>query len=167
MVIFEIRIVFLTTDFLSPASLFFLTTQPPPPPPISTRHLLSSITTATLHSGRRDRTQSNHRRFLFQVRPSSAVTTASSHRKTQKIVRVLTDFLIARSPSILHQIGRVRNFKRRSFGSQLKFQPVLRVGFRPLPVTFWGRSKNKSGSKLGVLSKLGVWAGGLEFFRPP
>ncbi|CAL2270010.1 unnamed protein product [Prunus armeniaca] len=60
-----------------------------------------------------------------------------------------------------------RTSERRSFDSQLKFHPVLRVGFRPLPATFWGRSKNKSGYKLGVLPKLGVWAGDLEFFRPP
>ncbi|CAL8167961.1 unnamed protein product [Prunus armeniaca] len=62
----------------------------------------------------------------------------------QKIARVLTDFLIARSPSILHQIRPSR-----------------------ISATFWGRSKNKSGSEMGVLPKLGVWADGLEFFRPP
>ncbi|CAL2272136.1 unnamed protein product [Prunus armeniaca] len=47
------------------------------------------------------------------------------------------------------------------------FQPVLRVQFRPFLASFWGRSKNKSVSKFGVLPKLGVWAGGLEFFLPP
>ncbi|CAL9013223.1 unnamed protein product, partial [Prunus brigantina] len=35
-----------------------------------------------------------------------------------------------------------------------------------VPATFLGMSKNKSCFKWGVLPKLGVWAGGLEFFRP-
>ncbi|CAL8168231.1 unnamed protein product [Prunus armeniaca] len=94
--------------------------------------------------------------------------TSLSHRRprssseTGENPPVSINFHNLQSPSSGYQIGRSR-----SFDSQLKFQPVLRVGFRPLPATFWGRSKNKSGSKLGVLPKLGVWAGGLEFFRPP
>ncbi|CAL2272046.1 unnamed protein product [Prunus armeniaca] len=39
--------------------------------------------------------------------------------------------------------------------------------FRPLPSTFWGRSKNKSCSITCDLPNLEVLAGGLEFFRPP
>ncbi|CAL8995312.1 unnamed protein product, partial [Prunus brigantina] len=57
----------------------------------------------------------------------------------------LTELPTFRSPSSGHQIGRVST----------------------VPATFWGMSKNKSCSKWGVLPKLGVWAGGSEFFRSP
>ncbi|CAL8168053.1 unnamed protein product [Prunus armeniaca] len=52
---------------------------------------------------------------------------------------------------------------------QIREEDVPKTAFRtrPVPATFWGRSKNKSGSKMSVLSKLEVWAGGLEFFRSP
>ncbi|CAL2230119.1 unnamed protein product [Prunus armeniaca] len=44
---------------------------------------------------------------------------------------------------------------------------VVRPPNRTIKDSGQGRSKNKSGSKWGVLPKLGVWADGLEFFRPP
>ncbi|CAL9022274.1 unnamed protein product, partial [Prunus brigantina] len=39
------------------------------PPLLHSRHLLPSITTATLHSDRRDRTRLNRRLFPFLYRP--------------------------------------------------------------------------------------------------
>ncbi|CAL2246534.1 unnamed protein product [Prunus armeniaca] len=35
---------------------------------------------------------------------------------------------------------------------------------RPLPASFWGRSKNKSGSKYGVLPRIGVLSRDVEIF---
>ncbi|CAL8163046.1 unnamed protein product [Prunus armeniaca] len=43
----------------------------------------------------------------------------------------------------------------------------FRLRFRPLPSTFWGRSKNKSCSIACDSPNLEVLACGLEFFRPP
>ncbi|KAI5332967.1 hypothetical protein L3X38_023096 [Prunus dulcis] len=43
--------------------------------------------------------------------------------------------------------------------------PVLGSRFQPLPVSFWGRSKNKSGSKYGVIPRVRVWSRGFEIFR--
>ncbi|CAL2253610.1 unnamed protein product [Prunus armeniaca] len=45
------------------------------------------------------------------------------------------------------------------------FRPILGSRFRPLPISFWGRSKNKSGSKLGVIPRVGVLSRDFEFFR--
>ncbi|CAL9012360.1 unnamed protein product [Prunus brigantina] len=39
------------------------------------------------------------------------------------------------------------------------------AGVVPLPASFWGRSKNKSGSKWGVIPRIGVLSLDLEFFR--
>ncbi|CAL2233201.1 unnamed protein product [Prunus armeniaca] len=85
--------------------------------------------------------------------PSAAIVAGNSH-ETGGAGQFLTEFPTFCSLSSSHQIGRVR------------FQPVLRAQFRPVPATFWGMSKNKSCSKWGILPKLGVWACGLEFFRP-
>ncbi|CAL8151123.1 unnamed protein product [Prunus armeniaca] len=46
-----------------------------------------------------------------------------------------------------------------------KVRPVLGSRFRPLPVSFWGTSKNKSDSKLGVLPRVGVMSRDSWFFR--
>ncbi|CAL8112358.1 unnamed protein product [Prunus armeniaca] len=47
----------------------------------------------------------------------------------------------------------------------MRFQPVFKLNFRPLPLIIWGMYKNKSGSKLGVLPRVGVLALDLEVFR--
>ncbi|KAI5348857.1 hypothetical protein L3X38_001744 [Prunus dulcis] len=44
-------------------------------------------------------------------------------------------------------------------------EPILGPQFQPLPVSFWGRSKNKSGSKYVVILRVGVWSRGFEIFR--
>ncbi|CAL8167254.1 unnamed protein product [Prunus armeniaca] len=106
------------------------------PPPVSTRHLLSSITTATVNHRPRDRIRSNRQPSPITSRPASVVADLGARRKLEKNPPVSIEFPSFHSPSSGYQIGR-------------------------------SRSKNKSGSKLGVLPKLGVWAGGLEFFRPP
>ncbi|KAI5325111.1 hypothetical protein L3X38_034185 [Prunus dulcis] len=63
-------------------------------------------------------------------------------------------------------LGRIRWIGSVAIGFlNLKFQPIFGLYFWPLPVTFWGRSKNKSGSKYGVLPRVGVWSRGLKFFR--
>ena len=47
----------------------------------------------------------------------------------------------------------------------MKFWPIFGLRDQPLPVIFWGRSKNKSGSKYGVIPRVGVWSRGFEIFR--
>ncbi|KAI5345233.1 hypothetical protein L3X38_013110 [Prunus dulcis] len=44
-------------------------------------------------------------------------------------------------------------------------QPSFDLRDRPLLVSFWGRSKNKSGSKYGVIPRVGVWSRGFKCFR--
>ncbi|CAL8160816.1 unnamed protein product [Prunus armeniaca] len=70
------------------------------------------------------------------------------------------------------KLGFARNFAgfvlRRPaaiFGDQVRVRPVLGSRFRPFSVSFWGTSKNKSDSKLGVLPRVGVLALDLEVFR--
>ena len=57
------------------------------------------------------------------------------------------------------------NFEGRLVNFRFEILPVLGVHFRPLPVTFWGRSKNKSDSKSCVLPNLGILARDFEIFR--
>ncbi|KAI5336460.1 hypothetical protein L3X38_015727 [Prunus dulcis] len=47
----------------------------------------------------------------------------------------------------------------------IQFRPIFGLRDRPLLVSFWGRSKNKSGSKYGVLPRAGIWSRGFKFFR--
>ncbi|CAL2237525.1 unnamed protein product [Prunus armeniaca] len=48
---------------------------------------------------------------------------------------------------------------------RIGFRPDFGMRFRPLPVRFWGTSKNKSDSKLGVLPRVGVLSRDSWFFR--
>ncbi|CAL8163860.1 unnamed protein product [Prunus armeniaca] len=132
MVILETRIFFYHRLSLSCLTLLPRNTAPP----VSTRHLLSSITIATVNHRPRDRIRSNRQPSPITSRPASVVADLGAHRKLEKNPPVSIDFHNLQSSSSGYQIGR-------------------------------SRSKNKSGSKLGVLPKLGVWASGLEFFRPP
>ncbi|CAL2236105.1 unnamed protein product [Prunus armeniaca] len=54
---------------------------------------------------------------------------------------------------------------RRQLDLRIEFRPDFGMRFRPLPVSFWGTSKNKSDSKLGVLPRVGVLSRDLWFFR--
>ncbi|CAL2247444.1 unnamed protein product [Prunus armeniaca] len=47
----------------------------------------------------------------------------------------------------------------------VRFQQTFGSLFRPLPASFWGRSKNKSGSKCGFLPSIGVLSRAVEIFR--
>ncbi|CAL2243333.1 unnamed protein product [Prunus armeniaca] len=67
--------------------------------------------------------------------------------------QILTAFPSRRSLSFLHQNGRMR------------FRPVFKLNFQPLPLIIWGMSKNKSDSKLGVLPRVGVLARDSKIFQ--
>ncbi|CAL8151797.1 unnamed protein product [Prunus armeniaca] len=54
---------------------------------------------------------------------------------------------------------------RRQLDLRIGFRPDFGMRFRPLPVRFWGTSKNKSDSKLGVLPRVGVLSRDWWFFR--
>ncbi|CAL9020544.1 unnamed protein product [Prunus brigantina] len=73
--------------------------------------------------------------------PSQAMPLAAviSPKKVVKSDRVLTVFPRLRSPSSGHR------FRQLDF--QIGFWPVLGSRLRLPSTTFWGRSKNKSGSK--------------------
>ncbi|CAL8141066.1 unnamed protein product [Prunus armeniaca] len=86
-----------------------------------------------------------------QVPPPAAVVSPENEEKSSGFDRKFAGFVLRRPAAI--------------FGDQVRVRPDFGMRFRPLPVSFWGTSKNKSDSKLGVLPRVGVLSRDLQFFR--
>ncbi|CAL2241681.1 unnamed protein product [Prunus armeniaca] len=89
--------------------------------------------------------------YPSQVSPSAVEISPENRREKLGFARNFAGFVLRRPAAI--------------FGDQVRVRPDFGMRFRPLPVSFWGTSKNKSDSKLGVLPRVGVWAHDLEVFR--
>ncbi|CAL2268478.1 unnamed protein product [Prunus armeniaca] len=86
-----------------------------------------------------------------QVPPPAAVVSPENEEKSSGFDRNFAGFVLRRPAAI--------------FGDQVRVRPDFGMRFRPLPVRFWGTSKNKSDSKLGVLPRVGVLSRDSWFFR--
>ncbi|CAL2228348.1 unnamed protein product [Prunus armeniaca] len=86
-----------------------------------------------------------------QVPSPAAVISPENEEKSSGFDRNFAGFVLRRPAAI--------------FGDQVRVRPDFGMRFRPLPVSFWGTSKNKSDSKLGVLPRVGVLSRDLWFFR--
>ncbi|CAL2231669.1 unnamed protein product [Prunus armeniaca] len=104
----------------------------------------------------------NHETSLFQPQAFAATIRRHSRRKQPRNRRRWTVFdrTSKRSFSVVRPPNRTSELDLR-----VRFQPVFESLFRPFPATFWGRSKNKSGSKYGVLPRIGVLNRDVEIFR--
>ncbi|CAL8137800.1 unnamed protein product [Prunus armeniaca] len=86
-----------------------------------------------------------------QVPPSAVEISPENRREKLGFARNFAGFVLRRPAAI--------------FGDQVRVRPDFGVRFRPLPISFWGTSKNKSDSKLGVLPRVGVLSRDSWFFR--
>ncbi|CAL9012362.1 unnamed protein product, partial [Prunus brigantina] len=120
---------------------------------------LPAVHSSGHHSGR-DWSQNDRPDSAVLPHPFSDVSRQRYRRKLQKNGRFLPRFSGARSSDFGHQILRSRQLDLR-----IGFRPNFGMRFRPLSVSFWGTSKNKSDSKLGVLPRVGVLSHDSEFFR--
>ncbi|CAL8112378.1 unnamed protein product [Prunus armeniaca] len=141
---------------LSRASLSLSSGSRPPPQPAT---FWPAVHSSGHHSGR-DRSQNDRPDSAVLPHLFSDVSRQRYRRKVQKNGRFLPRFSGARSGDSGHQILRSRMSDLR-----IGFRPDFEGRFRPLPVSFWGTSKNKSDSKLGVLPRVGVLSRDLWFFR--
>ncbi|CAL2276195.1 unnamed protein product [Prunus armeniaca] len=93
-----------------------------------------------------------------QVPPPAAVMSPENEEKSSGFDRNSpASFSVVRPP--------IPASERRQLDLRIGFRPNFGMRFRPLPVSFWGTSKNKSDSKLGVLPRVGVLSRDLWFFR--
>ncbi|CAL8138695.1 unnamed protein product [Prunus armeniaca] len=105
------------------------------------------------HQSRRGRYQNDRAAVLFLPQPGLAVSRRDFAGKSKRKARFRPKLRRLRSPSSGRHFWRSR------------VRPDFGMRFRPLPVSFWGTSKNKSDSKLGVLPRVGVLSRDLQFFR--
>ncbi|CAL9006176.1 unnamed protein product, partial [Prunus brigantina] len=92
------------------------------------------------HRSGRDRSQNDRPGSAVLPHPFSDISRQRYRRKMQKTRPVLPSFSGARSGNSGHQSRRVR------------FRPVLRSQFRPLPVSFW-----KNSGRLEPKGWLSIW----------
>ncbi|CAL8156099.1 unnamed protein product [Prunus armeniaca] len=78
--------------------------------------------------------------YPSQVSPSAVEISPENRREKLGFARNFAGFVLRRPAAI--------------FGDQVRVRPNFGMRFRPLPVRFWGTSKNKSDSKLGVLPRV-------------
>ncbi|CAL2248434.1 unnamed protein product [Prunus armeniaca] len=90
-----------------------------------------------------------------QVPPPAAVISPENEEKSSGFDRNFAGFVLRRPAT---DSGKQLDLR-------IGFRPDFGMRFRPLPVSFWGTSKNKSDSKLGVLPRVGVLSRDLWFFR--
>ncbi|CAL8105237.1 unnamed protein product [Prunus armeniaca] len=90
-----------------------------------------------------------------QVPPPAAVISPENEEKSSGFDRNFAGFVLRRPTT---DSGKQLDLR-------IGFRPDFGMRFRPLPVSFWGTSKNKSDSKLGVLPRVGVLSRDLWFFR--
>ncbi|CAL8138654.1 unnamed protein product [Prunus armeniaca] len=90
-----------------------------------------------------------------QVLPPAAVISPENEEKSSGFDRKFAGFVLRRPAT---DSGKQLDFR-------IGFRPDFGMRFRPLPVRFWGTSKNKSDSKLGVLPRVGVLSRDSWFFR--
>ncbi|CAL8132042.1 unnamed protein product [Prunus armeniaca] len=112
------------------------------------------------HQSRRGRYQNDRAAVLFLPQPGLAVSRRDFAGKSKRKARFRPKLRRLRSPSSGRHFWRSRLSDFR-----VRVRPDFGMRFRPLPVSFWGTSKNKSDSKLGVLPRVGVLSRDLQFFR--
>ncbi|CAL8151052.1 unnamed protein product [Prunus armeniaca] len=93
--------------------------------------------------------------YPSQVPPPAAVISPENEEKSSGFDRNFAGFVLRRPAT---DSGKQLDLR-------IGFRPDFGMRFRPLPVSFWGTSKNKSDSKLGVLPRVGVLSRDSWFFR--